>query len=267
MCMTNFHLPFAMLSQARIVPLIVEYDAFWTRYFYRLHRLEQKHAQFQQLTQRTLAAQEVEEVRWALPVPCCAVRCSVPALWAGSDIPCPPSFLWVLFHDLQCKQCWNDTDIEPPRRNSSYTWAAIFPSQVGWGSDEDEEQSLAAASPISTAPSLPAAAPPGAAQQTAQAAAQQAAGREAGDGYPTSSALPAEEVQGEPLQEGEQAEAAEAAAAEEQPLAAAQEAVTAREIPVVAGTACPAVTISSDTSAASGEHWQVVTSPDRKSVV
>lgn len=52
--------------QARIVPLIVEYDAFWTRYFYRLHRLEQKHAQFQQLTQRTLAAQaEEEEVRLA----------------------------------------------------------------------------------------------------------------------------------------------------------------------------------------------------------
>lgn len=37
--------------QARIVPLIVEYDAFWTRYFYRLHKLEQKHAQFVQLTQ------------------------------------------------------------------------------------------------------------------------------------------------------------------------------------------------------------------------
>ena len=26
--------------QARIVPVIVEYDAFWTRYFYRLHLLE-----------------------------------------------------------------------------------------------------------------------------------------------------------------------------------------------------------------------------------
>lgn len=79
--MTIFHLPFAMLSQARIVPLIVEYDAFWTRYFYRLHRLEQKHAQFQQLTERTLAAQEVEEVRWALlfwvSVPCVAACCNV----------------------------------------------------------------------------------------------------------------------------------------------------------------------------------------------
>lgn len=26
--------------QARIVPVIVEYEAFWTRYFYRLHLLE-----------------------------------------------------------------------------------------------------------------------------------------------------------------------------------------------------------------------------------
>ena len=26
--------------QARIVPIIVEYDAFWTRYFYQLHLLE-----------------------------------------------------------------------------------------------------------------------------------------------------------------------------------------------------------------------------------
>lgn len=57
---------FFACTQARIVPLIVEYDAFWTRYFYRLHRLEQKHAQFQQLTQRTLAAQEEEEVRCML---------------------------------------------------------------------------------------------------------------------------------------------------------------------------------------------------------
>ena len=35
--------------QARIVPLIVEYDAFWTRYFYRLHKLQQKHEQFVQV--------------------------------------------------------------------------------------------------------------------------------------------------------------------------------------------------------------------------
>ncbi len=56
------------------MPLIVEYDAFWTRYFYRLRRLEQKHAQFQQLTQRTLAAQEEEEVRCAL-VMCSAAQC------------------------------------------------------------------------------------------------------------------------------------------------------------------------------------------------
>lgn len=53
--------PPALTPQARIVPLIVEYDAFWTRYFYRLHRLQQKHAQFAQLTQRSLALQQEEE--------------------------------------------------------------------------------------------------------------------------------------------------------------------------------------------------------------
>lgn len=47
--------------QARIVPVIVEYDAFWTRYFYRLHKLQQKHDQIIQLTQRV---QEEEEVGW-----------------------------------------------------------------------------------------------------------------------------------------------------------------------------------------------------------
>ncbi|PSC74272.1 BSD domain-containing 1 [Micractinium conductrix] len=51
--------------QARIVPLIVEYEAFWTRYFYRLHKLEQKHAQFVQLTQRAAAAQQEEELGWS----------------------------------------------------------------------------------------------------------------------------------------------------------------------------------------------------------
>lgn len=45
------------------MPLIVEYDAFWTRYFYRLHKLEQKHQQFLQLAQR--AQQPEEEVRHA----------------------------------------------------------------------------------------------------------------------------------------------------------------------------------------------------------
>ena len=38
--------------QSRIVPLIVEYSAFWTRYFYRLHGLQLKHSQRQQLAQR-----------------------------------------------------------------------------------------------------------------------------------------------------------------------------------------------------------------------
>ena len=38
--------------QSRIVPLIVEYNVFWTRYFYRLHLLREKHSQRQQLAQR-----------------------------------------------------------------------------------------------------------------------------------------------------------------------------------------------------------------------
>ncbi|GAB4814735.1 hypothetical protein N2152v2_001781 [Parachlorella kessleri] len=50
--------------QARIVPLIVEYDAFWTRYFYRLHKLQQKHEQFVQLTQRANQQDEEVELGW-----------------------------------------------------------------------------------------------------------------------------------------------------------------------------------------------------------
>ncbi|KAI7842825.1 hypothetical protein COHA_003571 [Chlorella ohadii] len=185
--------------QARIVPLIVEYDAFWTRYFYRLHRLEQKHAQFQQLTQRTLAAQEEEE--------------------------------------------------------------------VGWGSDEDEEQALAAASPVSTAPSLAAAAPPTAAQRAAlpgAPATQQGTGQEACEGLQaTPAASPAKDAQEAALQQGEQAEGEAAAAAVEQPSAAAEESASRSDPPAAAAPAqpSPAATVSSDASVASGEHWQVVSSP------
>lgn len=50
--------------QARIVPLIVEYDAFWTRYFYRLHKLQLKHEQRVQVAQRAKQAVEEEEVSW-----------------------------------------------------------------------------------------------------------------------------------------------------------------------------------------------------------
>lgn len=42
--------------QSRIVPLIVEYNVFWTRYFYRLHLLREKHSQRQQLAQRAQQA-------------------------------------------------------------------------------------------------------------------------------------------------------------------------------------------------------------------
>ena len=77
------------------MPLIVEYDAFWTRYFYRLHRLEQKHAQFQQLTQRSLAAQAAEEeVRGApsgcirRPPPCTGTLLLPVLAAAGPALPC-----------------------------------------------------------------------------------------------------------------------------------------------------------------------------------
>ncbi|GLI61700.1 hypothetical protein VaNZ11_004178 [Volvox africanus] len=44
--------------QSRLVPIIVEYDDFWHRYFYRLHKLQQKEEQRQQLTQRAKTLQE-----------------------------------------------------------------------------------------------------------------------------------------------------------------------------------------------------------------
>eukprot|EP00803_Ostreobium_quekettii_P009906 evm.model.scf_51.17 EVM.evm.TU.scf_51.17 scf_51:160962-166991(+) len=51
--------------QARIVPNIVDYDVFWTRYFYRLHKLSEQHEQRQRLAQRTTQLhQEEEQVSW-----------------------------------------------------------------------------------------------------------------------------------------------------------------------------------------------------------
>ncbi|KAL3682998.1 hypothetical protein R1sor_001020 [Riccia sorocarpa] len=49
--------------QARIVPLIVEYDVFWTRYFYRLHKLQQAEEQRADLVKRATSLQE-EELSW-----------------------------------------------------------------------------------------------------------------------------------------------------------------------------------------------------------
>ncbi|GIM10333.1 hypothetical protein Vretimale_14099 [Volvox reticuliferus] len=46
--------------QSRLVPIIVEYDDFWHRYFYRLHKLQQKEEQRQQLAQRAKTLQEDE---------------------------------------------------------------------------------------------------------------------------------------------------------------------------------------------------------------
>lgn len=49
--------------QARIVPLIVEHDTFWRRYFYRVHLLKETHAQRAALAARAAAPPE-EEVAW-----------------------------------------------------------------------------------------------------------------------------------------------------------------------------------------------------------
>jgi len=45
--------------QSRIVPLIVDHEVFWSRYFYRLSKLQEKHKQRQALAQR--AQQPVQE--------------------------------------------------------------------------------------------------------------------------------------------------------------------------------------------------------------
>lgn len=47
--------------QSRIVPLIVEYDVFWTRYFFRLHKLQEKHKLRKELAERTTRLHEEEE--------------------------------------------------------------------------------------------------------------------------------------------------------------------------------------------------------------
>jgi BSD domain len=46
--------------QARIVPLIVEHDTFWRRYFYRLHLLREADAQRAGLAARASAPPEEE---------------------------------------------------------------------------------------------------------------------------------------------------------------------------------------------------------------
>ncbi|GIL56197.1 hypothetical protein Vafri_11647 [Volvox africanus] len=62
--------------QSRLVPIIVEYDDFWHRYFYRLHKLQQKEEQRQQLAQRAKTLQEDD----------------VPLGWGDDDeVQLPPS--------------------------------------------------------------------------------------------------------------------------------------------------------------------------------
>jgi hypothetical protein len=49
--------------QARIVPVVVDYESFWTRYFYRLHKLEEKHAKVAALASRA-AQMEDDDLGW-----------------------------------------------------------------------------------------------------------------------------------------------------------------------------------------------------------
>eukprot|EP00850_Spirogloea_muscicola_P007625 SM000039S14455 [mRNA] locus=s39:196198:200057:- [translate_table: standard] len=49
--------------QLRIVPLIVEHDTFWTRYFYRLHKLQQAEDARAELVKRATTSDE-EELSW-----------------------------------------------------------------------------------------------------------------------------------------------------------------------------------------------------------
>jgi len=50
--------------QSRIVPLIVDQETFWTRYFYRLGKLQEAHNQREQLVQRAQNTEEEEELSW-----------------------------------------------------------------------------------------------------------------------------------------------------------------------------------------------------------
>ncbi|KAL2611697.1 hypothetical protein R1flu_023389 [Riccia fluitans] len=50
--------------QARMVPLVVEHDVFWTRYFYRLHKLQQAEEQRADLVKRATTSLEEEELSW-----------------------------------------------------------------------------------------------------------------------------------------------------------------------------------------------------------
>ncbi|KAJ9523234.1 hypothetical protein QJQ45_024023 [Haematococcus lacustris] len=85
---------------SRIVPVIVEAEVFWARYFYRLHKLHVKEEARQQLTQRAKARQEEEEVAWdddAPLLPADAAASSpvsqpaprAPASSSGSLLPSP----------------------------------------------------------------------------------------------------------------------------------------------------------------------------------
>ncbi|CAM6009178.1 unnamed protein product [Sphagnum balticum] len=50
--------------QNRIVPLVVEYDVFWTRYFFHLHKLQQVENARANLVKRATAGEEEEDLSW-----------------------------------------------------------------------------------------------------------------------------------------------------------------------------------------------------------
>lgn len=52
--------------QARIVPVVVDYESFWTRYYYRLHKLEERHAKVTALAMRAEAGPTEDEVGWGM---------------------------------------------------------------------------------------------------------------------------------------------------------------------------------------------------------
>jgi hypothetical protein len=118
------------------VPLIVEYDAFWTRYFYRLHKLEQKHQQFLQLAQR--AQQPEEEVGPGLVAAVLLQLVLIEGLVAGhSCARCLPSCRLLSL-------CLLVRIVYVQHITLCRTRLLV---QLGWGSDDDEEDKRTPASP------------------------------------------------------------------------------------------------------------------------
>eukprot|EP00897_Mesotaenium_endlicherianum_P010019 jgi/Mesen1/9045/ME000057S08467 len=70
--------------QSRIVPLIVEYDIFWTRYFYRLHKLQQAEDARADLVKRAATTEE-EELSWDVDEDADEVKVASPSQEAAAE--------------------------------------------------------------------------------------------------------------------------------------------------------------------------------------